>query len=161
MTRSYSNSELQSYKITGRHDLSLEQRLSLQIVIVDSGCWIWQGGTTGEKSGYGRVRVNGEKTLAHRASFELFVRRVPDGLTLDHLCRTRLCINPFHLVPKSQHENILAGKGRMAQLAISPTCRNGHEFSFEFYTSKGRRLFRRFCLACRTAYRQRKAATNA
>lgn len=153
----YSNSQLQSYKIIGRHDLPLEERLSLQIRVAENGCWIWLGGTTSNKNGYGRVRVNGQKVLAHRASFELFIRRIPRSFTLDHICRIRLCVNPSHLIPKTQHGNILAGNSRMARLAIAQTCRKGHELSFEFYASKGRHLFRRFCPTCRTAYRQRKA----
>src|SRR5688572_27417853 len=61
------------------------------------GCWMW----TGEQNpnGYGRfyLRGDGRKFLAHRFSYGLahgFVERRTD---LDHLCRTRLCVNPEHL----------------------------------------------------------------
>jgi len=30
---------------------------------------------------------------------------IPDGLTLDHLCRVRHCVNPDHLEPVTQTEN--------------------------------------------------------
>lgn len=151
MTAPYSNSQLQTYKPIGRYDIPLAERLMMQMTVTETGCWQWRGATTTPVNGYGRVRVNGIKTLAHRASFELFVRPIPTALTLDHFCRNRLCLNPSHLIPKTQHANILVGESRMAQLAVAPTCRNGHEFSFEFYNLKGRRLFRRFCPTCRTA----------
>lgn len=158
MTTAYSNSQLQTFKLTGRYDLPLEQRISFQIIVSEKGCWLWRGGTTSDKGGYGRIRVNGEKTLAHRAAFELFVRPIPVNLTLDHLCRVRLCVNPSHLIPKSQHQNVLAGESRMAQSATAATCKRGHDLSFEYYSLKGRRLIRRFCSTCRIAYRQRRIA---
>ena len=39
----------------------------------DSDCWLWVGGL--DSYGYGQIRFNGPKRLAHRLSWELF--RVP------------------------------------------------------------------------------------
>lgn len=105
----YSNSQLQTYKPIGRHDIPLAERLTMQMTVTDAGCWQWRGATTAPVNGYGRVRVDGRKTLAHRASFELFVRAIPLNLTLDHFCRNRLCLNPSHLIPKTQHGNYFGG----------------------------------------------------
>lgn len=60
-------------------------------------CWLWLG--TGTKSGYGQLSVDGQHHYAHRVSYELHVGPIPDGLQIDHLCRTRRCVNPRHLEP--------------------------------------------------------------
>jgi hypothetical protein len=123
-------------------------RLMRRIIVSDSGCWEWQGYA---QQGYGRLRVNGPKTLAHRFSFEVFVRPIPEGLTLDHLCRNPPCVNPSHLVPRTSVVNVLLGESLIAKRAASEYCRLGHSFQYEFFTNKGRRSFRRFCIICRNA----------
>lgn len=69
-----------------------------------SGCWRWVGNTNGK--GRGRVRVNRRQHYAYRVMYELLIGEIPDGLVLDHLCRTPLCVNPTHLEPVTQAENI-------------------------------------------------------
>jgi hypothetical protein len=63
-------------------------------------CWLWGG--LQNKWGYGRVR-NGR--LAHREVYRELVGEIPAGLTIDHLCRNTLCVNPKHLEPVTQAEN--------------------------------------------------------
>ena len=72
------------------------------------GCWLWAGNTTGT-TGYGRFHIAGRMVVAHRWSWEQEHGPVPDGLVLDHLCRTRLCVNPDHLEPVTNRENVLRG----------------------------------------------------
>ena len=42
---------------------------------------------------------------AHRAAYALDVGPIPEGLTIDHLCRVRHCVRPDHLEPVTQAEN--------------------------------------------------------
>lgn len=59
--------------------------------------------------------------VAHRFAYERFVGTIPAGLQIDHLCRTRLCVNPAHLEPVTNRENVLRG------LAATRThCAKGH-----------------------------------
>src|SRR5438876_4990312 len=62
----------------------------------NTGCWLWTGYR--QRDGYGTFRLDPtRKVKAHRFSYERDFGRVPDGLQLDHTCRTRCCVNPRHL----------------------------------------------------------------
>lgn len=68
-------------------------------------CWEWLGATG---RGYGRFQTGGTGSpiaQAHRFAYELLVGPIPDGLTIDHLCRNKLCVNPDHLEPVTSAEN--------------------------------------------------------
>lgn len=69
--------------------------------IVDAnGCWIWQHQCC--PAGYGRA---GQSLAAHRLAYEWAKGPIPDGLTVDHLCYVRNCINPDHLEAVTLGEN--------------------------------------------------------
>jgi hypothetical protein len=73
-----------------------------------SGCWEW----TAAKNafGYGRISVfTGGKyraLLAHRVAYELLVGEIPEGLHIDHMCHNPGCVNPAHLRPVTNKENL-------------------------------------------------------
>src|ERR1017187_5210266 len=71
-------------------------------------CWPWLASK--QNMGYGQVRAETERTmiLAHRVAYELLIGPIPLGLTLDHLCRNRGCVNPTHLEPVTLRENTLS-----------------------------------------------------
>jgi hypothetical protein len=88
-------------------------------------CWIWHG-TIGH-DGYGRLSTWGGHSLhAHRYAYERFVGPIPEGLTLDHLCRNRACCNPAHLEAVTHKTNILRGEGLPADNARKTHCKHGH-----------------------------------
>lgn len=84
----------------------------------NSGCWLWIGPMSKCRSAfYGCLGVNGKTQRAHRVAYELFVGPILDE-TLDHRCRTTVCVNPAHLRPMSTVNNIAearvpAGAGGM------------------------------------------------
>ena len=69
-----------------------------------SGCWRWTGRATRE--GYGWVWWDGRARWAHRLSYELHVGPIPEGLVVDHLCGHPWCVNPEHLEPVTERENL-------------------------------------------------------
>lgn len=74
-----------------------------------NGCWIWQRSMT--TTGYGRVWVAEAKrhVNAHRVVYERERGPIPEGMSLDHLCRVPRCVNPDHLEPVTHAENCRRG----------------------------------------------------
>lgn len=77
--------------------------------VPESGCWVWTD--EDNHSGYGVFWDGKRSWMAHRFSYEHFVGPIPEGLTLDHLCRVRCCVNPKHLEPVTIQENVRRGAG--------------------------------------------------
>ncbi len=73
----------------------------------ESGRWIWRLALNA--NGYGIIGVANRSKLAHRASFEAFIGPVPEGLELDHVCKTKACVNPAHLEAVTRSENVRRG----------------------------------------------------
>lgn len=111
-------------------------------------CWVWLGHVV---AGYGVIRVNGVRMKAHRASYEHYVGSVPEGLTMDHLCRNKRCVNPAHLEPVTQAENNRR-KG-IAYREARTHCPHGHEWTPE--NTRPLPNGRRECRICRRLTSQR------
>ena len=109
-----------------------------------NGCWQWTG--TIDDLGYGRVRRGKRQYRAHRLSYEGFIADIPDGLVIDHLCRNRSCINPWHMDPVPQGVN--ASRGNKARSRDRTHCKQGHELTPENTRDTGKR---RICRECQRA----------
>jgi hypothetical protein len=109
------------------------------IKIKNDGCWEWL--RSKESGGYGNFGINGGTVLCHRYFYEKLIGQIPTGLTLDHLCRNRICCNPLHLEPVSRGVNSLRGFGPLAINSRKTECKNGHSFdSKNTYFYKNRRI---------------------
>jgi hypothetical protein len=131
----------------------LAERLMAKVVVdAETGCWLWTGSTG--RGGYGQISSGAAKKhlLVHRVSYEIHVGPIPEGLTLDHLCRVRRCCNPTHLEPVTLRENVLRGETLAAANAAKGRCPQGHE-----YTPENTYVYRRG-RACRICSRARTAA---
>lgn len=81
------------------------------------------------KKGYGQFSWKGKLVNAHKFSYELINSKVPDGMTLDHLCRNRKCVNPKHLEIVTRTENVMRGEGVCAKNKRKTHCKRGHKLS--------------------------------
>lgn len=137
-------------KAPGKAPRPIADRLKERLAIdPSSGCHVWRGQVN--KGGYGHIGVGSgstKRTLrTHRLAYELAKGPIPPGLTIDHLCRERLCCNPEHLEAVTAAVNALRGTGPAAINAQRTHCKRGHEFTPE-NTGVGP-SGRRRCRTCR------------
>ena len=89
----------------------------------EKGCWLWTAGTNGV---YGQFSIKGSSRYAHRVSFTAFVCPIPEGWTIDHLCRNKLCVNPDHLEAVSFQTNLRRARGWTETWDGTWQCAYGH-----------------------------------
>jgi hypothetical protein len=91
----------------------------------------------------------------HRAIYWQIRGPVPEGLELDHLCRNRACVNPWHLEAVTHRVNVLRGAAPVAFHAKKTHCPSGHPYSGEnLYFWRGRQRMCRACEKARTKTRE-------
>ena len=94
---------------------------------VDAGeCWIFRGALS---QGYGTIGHKGVTWRVHRLAYVAMVGEIPDGLTLDHLCRNRACWNPAHLEPVPRGVNVLRGNAPTVVAYREGRCLRGHDMT--------------------------------
>ncbi len=121
-------------------EVPLEERF-WRYVRKGPACWQWTGprNKSNPAKAYGRIVFHGVARPAHRIGYELLVGPIPEEMTVDHLCRNKLCVNPDHL------EIVSRGENARRHMSSIPACVNGHAFD-EANTRhhKGKR----FCRQC-------------
>lgn len=119
VTRGWCHTHYNRWKRTG--DPTLARRRGPQPVPLwdriekTETCWLWLG--TIDSDGYGVLGDGqGKNVKAHRTVYELVVGPIPAGLTLDHLCAMKHCVNPAHLEPVTFAEN--ARRARLSRRSL-------------------------------------------
>lgn len=127
----------------------------------DSGCWEWTGSIRTDGYGCFWSKKFNKHFKAHRWSYQFLVRELKKEEFIDHLCRNTKCVNPDHLDPVSNGENILRGIGYAAKNARKTHCPKGHEYiEANIYHEYFRKKKHRLCRIC-TSARNKKAGAIA
>lgn len=134
-------------------DERLPERFWRRVEVGALGCWVWTGART--RAGYSSLRWGDETVYGHRLAYEVLVGPVPDGLQIDHLCRTRACVRPDHLEAVTQVENVRRGDACRPQ----ERCRRGlHRLAETAVRCNGGSARR--CGACLRDRRRRRAVAS-
>lgn len=118
-------------------------------------CWLWTASL--DRHGYGRFWSGTKMVRAYRFAYESTFGLIPPGLELDHLCRVRKCVNPWHLEIVTCRDNILRGDGLTAQNAAKFQCPQGHPYDKQnTYNKRPKRNQSNGGRECRVCRRERR-----
>lgn len=116
-------------------------------------CWTW--GASLNDGGYGQIYVHEVRrpVRAHRVAWELLRGKIPTGLVVDHLCRNRPCVNPWHMELVTNEVNIARGDFHKVYPALKTHCPSQHP-----YTGDNVRITKSGYRVCRTCERAQSLA---
>lgn len=140
----------------------IERVLRADVVGCLSECW--RSPLSLSPAGYSHVSNSpGKKPRrrkSHRVAYEALIGPIPPGLTIDHLCRVRNCVNPLHMEAVTIQvnisrgdslKNLILGHKAMGLKALAATeCKRGHPYSGDniIFRKDGRGKITRRCRAC-------------
>lgn len=112
--------------IQGFVTIPAEERFWSKVEKTDT-CWLWQAGLS--PRGYGKFTVGHKDWRAHRFAYELLVGPIGEGLTIDHLCLVKNCVNPAHMEVVTLSVNVKRGLVSGGHRSSMKThCPKGHPY---------------------------------
>jgi hypothetical protein len=104
-------------------------------------CWLWQA--YHDVDGYGRFYAPPDKDrAAHRLIWKHYNGDIPEGMTIDHLCRNRNCQQVDHMELCDIATNVMRGEGlgvKNGAKTHCPKCNNVYDVRIN---TAGRRVCR-------------------
>lgn len=137
------------------------EKAALSFVVDDNGCHVSTYSTGSH--GYGQLGWDDDitgahtGTTAHRAAWTHWNGPIPEGMTIDHLCKLHRCVRRDHLRMLSNFDNARRTAGRDWPLG---QCINGHPDS-ELVHWGGKWKCRPCAREVQRRYRARKALARA
>jgi hypothetical protein len=143
-----------------RKPRSVAERFTEKYMVDTAGCWLWRASMN--NNGYGQIAIGTKdggdrrRVLAHRLSYELARGPIPEGMSLDHLCRKPACVNPDHLEPVSHAENMRRSRGYRRKTE----CKSGHALTPDNLVPRAGKEGQFRCKACLDAARAESATKH-
>ena len=136
------------FRRTGRvAPLVAEERFFKYLLLAETGCWLWLSRIN--KRGYATFWSGNATVSAHRWAYAHFRGVPPKDLTLDHLCRVRSCVNPWHMESVTRWENVRRGNTITGNNSRKTHCKWGHPLERDnIYVSYFERTRERRCKTC-------------
>lgn len=91
----------------GPKPVSIERRFWPKVIIIEEGCWGWDGSK--HKFGYGKIGKGGKYggwMCAHVLSWLIHFGDIPEGLHVCHKCDNPECCRPDHLFLGTHKQNM-------------------------------------------------------
>lgn len=123
-------------------------------------CLVWQGHAPNGRYGTWKMYVAGTKTTkyVHRLAYEINKGPIPKGLTIDHLCFNKLCIDPNHLEAVTAEENNQRAYERFIKDNPNYPCGHPRSGPTSVFTNgkfkSGTPKLQRRCAVCWTSYQK-------
>ncbi len=136
----------------GSSVFEIRKRFESKIEVLITNCWKWKGRI--EKNGYGRFSYKHDQIISsHRMSYLLYRGPIDMGLTIDHLCKNKWCVNPSHLEVVTMKENLRRSFNITNINEHKTHCKSGHPFSLSntYIRPDGSRQ----CKICRSIAQQK------
>lgn len=124
------------------------EKYATRYTVDESGCWItdFALGPNGYATANWRVEGQSWSTGVHRAAWTHHNGPIPDGMTVDHTCWTRACVNPAHLRLLTNAQNAARRDGY--DFPLDGRCGNGHDASFRKMVKWGKVPAQSMCSQC-------------
>lgn len=131
------------------------ERAATRYVADEHGCWISSYSVASH--GYAQIGWQDgdyrQVVTAHRAAWVYSNgEQIPQGMTIDHTCKTRPCVNPDHLRMTTNFENARRTEGRDWKMG---ECVNGHSNDHLYWDGSRYR-----CKPCAVEYQRRYRERN-
>lgn len=117
-------------------------------------CWEWKAGRT--KDNYGNFSSNKQRKTASRWMGEWVYGPLPKGWVIDHrVCDNPPCVNPLHLLPCPERENILRNSSPASKYARATHCLKGHKLGGDNVNLSHKNYYGEHVRACKECARRR------
>lgn len=88
-----------------RPGVTLQQRIDGQIKKEkETACWIWTG--SANDKGYPSIGIGRKSYNVCRVNYARYNGKIPSNTVIRHKCDTPKCVNPDHLIPGTQKDNV-------------------------------------------------------
>lgn len=133
-----------------------KNRLLKDTFVTETGCWEWT--KCKHHHGYADMSLlrRGKRIrLGHVIAYIVFIGEIPDGMELDHTCKNKTCVNPWHVEPVPHVLNVQRGRS-MITLLDTLICKRGHQLTLNEIGESKSQYYCRICQRLRDRKRRAK-----